>query len=54
MNHLQILEQMLSFSLDQHKMKDRTIEGLQSQVAELQKKLAGYETSKEAEVPKVN
>jgi len=40
MNHLQILEQMLSFSLSQHIAKDKTIEDLQKLNTELQKQLA--------------
>lgn len=39
MNHQQILEQMLSFSLQQHVMKDKTVEDLQKQTADLQKQL---------------
>jgi hypothetical protein len=37
MNHQQILEQMLSFSLQQHTIKDKTIEDLQKQITDLQK-----------------
>jgi len=40
LNHQQIVEQILSFSLQQHLVKDKAIEDLQKQVAELQKKLA--------------
>lgn len=43
MNHKQILEQMLSFSLQQHEGKDKLIE-------DLQKKLSGYEATKASEV----
>jgi len=39
MNVQQLLENMLNFSLQQHAMKDKTIEELQKQNAELQKKL---------------
>lgn len=39
MNQQQILEQMLSFSLQQHGMKDKTIEDLQKRVTELQKQV---------------
>ena len=39
MNHQQILEQMLSFSLQQHTIKDKLIEDLQKQIAEFQKSL---------------
>lgn len=34
MNQVQLLEQMLSFSLQQHAIKDKTIEDLQKKVAE--------------------
>lgn len=40
MNHQQILEQMLNFSLSQHIAKDKIIEDLQKQNTELQKQLA--------------
>ena len=40
LNHQQIVEQILSFSLQQHLVKDKAIEDLQKQVAELRKKLA--------------
>lgn len=39
MNHQQILEQMLSFVMQQHIVKDAQIENLQKQNAELQKQL---------------
>jgi hypothetical protein len=39
MNHQQILEQMLNFSLQQHIAKDQVIEDLQKKNAELQKQL---------------
>jgi hypothetical protein len=35
----QIIEQSLAFSFDQHKVKDKLIEDLQKQNAELQNKL---------------
>jgi hypothetical protein len=44
MNHQQILEQMLSFSMQQHVIKDKTIEDLQVKNAELQKQLADKPT----------
>ena len=37
MNQQQILEQMLSFSLQQHGIKDKVIEDLQKQLTEVQK-----------------
>jgi hypothetical protein len=43
-NHTQILEQLLNFSLQQHVIKDQTIEGLQKRVAELEKQLADRPT----------
>lgn len=39
MNQLQILEQMLSFSLQQHGFKDKIVEDLQKQNTEYQKQL---------------
>ena len=44
MNAKQILEQMLSFSVAQHGVKDQIIEDLQKESTELKKKLAQYET----------
>lgn len=40
MNQQQILEQMLNFSMQQHAIKDQTIEGLRKQVTDLEKELA--------------
>ena len=39
MNHQQIIENMLNFSMQQHVLKDQTIEGLQKRIAELEKEL---------------
>ena len=39
MNQLQILEQMLSFSLQQHGLKDQIVEDLQKKNTEYQKQL---------------
>lgn len=49
MNAQQILGQMLSFSVEQHGIKDKTIENLQQRVTELEKQLASYTTSNKAE-----
>ena len=54
MNQLQILEQMLSFSLQQHGAKDKTIEDLQKRLTDLQKTVDTYNATKAAEVPKEN
>jgi hypothetical protein len=51
MNQQQILERMLSFSLQQHGAKDKTIEELQKKIAELQKSMDGWNAAKSAEVP---
>ena len=51
MNQQQILEQMLSFSLQQHGAKDKTIEDLQKRIAEIQKQVDSYNVAKAAEVP---
>jgi len=39
MNHLQILENMLNFSLQQHTIKDKVIEDSQKQIADLNKQI---------------
>lgn len=39
MNHQQILENMLNFSLQQHTIKDKVIEDLQKQTTELHKQI---------------
>jgi hypothetical protein len=39
MNHIQILEQLLNFTLQQHVVKDKLIEDLQKKITELQKQV---------------
>jgi hypothetical protein len=46
MNHIQILEQMLSFSMQQHIIKDKTIEELQKKVAEYESAVKAVNTAK--------
>lgn len=45
MNAMQILGQMLTFSVEQHSIKDRQIEDLVKKVTELEKQLASYSTA---------
>ncbi len=52
MNHSQILEQLLSFSLQQHVIKDKQIEDLQKQVADFNKAQVAQQEAKPVLVPK--
>lgn len=53
MKHQAMLEQMLSFSMQQHQLKDQQIEDLTKQVTDLQKQLDTLKAGQQ-EVNKVN
>lgn len=55
MNAMQIMGQMLTFSVEQHSIKDKQIEDLVKKVTELEKQLASYTTPNKSETkPKAN